>query len=254
MGECSWNNRGLISPLRTTCPLPIDDESVEDGGDWAPWTYPPICVDLKPQESSPSVKNKEKLPPKYCVYTQVAFRGEHGISLITTPEMAASVSTGLDDSVVAPRLRDHPASWLNTNPDVEFSFDLKEFAGSGVGSVARRKIRQWETILVGFPAILARMDFMDVLDPEGVREVMAKSLTQLPKVEQEEIFGLSRSTGGGIIQDILKTNIFGVEVEGDMHMALMPEASVSTLRCARPECADVLMSIAHALPENQPWM
>lgn len=220
---CAWSSRGPLFPLHnSSCPLPIDDDEVEDGASWAPWSYPPTCVEFQAR-NRPAGRSNDAT--KYCVFTSVPFRGGHGISLITTPELASSVSVGLDDSVVPPAIRDHPASYLSPLAD-EALFEVKELPNRGLGSVAKHRIRQWDTILVGFPAILAQMDFMDVLSPEQIRDVLAPAIGQLPEEQREEILSLARSTGGGIIQDILQTNIFGVEIEGVTHMALIPEASV----------------------------
>ncbi|KAL1865942.1 hypothetical protein VTK73DRAFT_4948 [Phialemonium thermophilum] len=249
---CVWEpSRILLPPPNRSCPVPIDDVTAEQGESRSsPWSYPPFCVEWEPQDSQlqhagsidegEEEEDQHRSPDavKYCVYTSTPFRCGHGISLITTPELAASASLGLDDVAVPAATRDHPTSSCSpyyrafpnstaTPPGsrTQPAFEVTELPGRGLGSVARRRIRKWETVVAGYPAILAQMDFMDVLSPEQIREVMARAVGQLPLEQQQEVFALDRSTGGGMIQDILQTNIFGVTVEGVLHMALVPEAS-----------------------------
>lgn len=222
----TWNSGGLIFPFHnSSCPLPVDDASVAAGHGFSPWSHPPFCAEWKAKgvpdgRANPAVK--------YCVYTSEAFRGAHGISVVTTPELAASMSVGLDDAVVPLAIRDHATSSMSALGGGELAFGISELPGRGLGTMAKHKIRKWDSIVVGYPAILARMDFMDVLDEEDVLEVLSRSVGQLPLEQQENVFSLARSTGGGVLQDILKTNIFGVDIEGVLHMALIPEGSVGS--------------------------
>jgi hypothetical protein len=222
----TWNSGGLTFPFHnSSCPLPIDDVSVESGGGFTPWSHAPFCAEWQAKGTPEGWANPVV---KYCVYTSAAFRGNHGISVITTPELAASMSVGLDDAVVPLHIRDHATSSMNSFGGGELVFGISELPGRGLGTMARHKIRKWTTIVAGYPAILARMDFMEVLEEKDVREVLSRAVGQLPQEQQENIFTLARSTGGGVLQDILKTNIFGVEIEGVLHMALIPEGSVSS--------------------------
>ncbi len=90
-----------------------------------------------------------------CVFTFTSFRGGHGVSLIVTPEMAASIVNSLDDSIVPVHLRDHPSSPLQDNK-TGLAYEVKDMPGRDRGVMAVRKIRNWETTMVGFPSIIAR--------------------------------------------------------------------------------------------------
>lgn len=251
----TWNSGGLIFPFHnSTCPLPIDDATVEAGGGFSPWSHEPICAEWQAKGTPEGWANPVT---KYCVFTSQAFRGNHGISLVTTPEIAASLSAGLDDAVVPVDIRDHATSSMNSFGGGELVFGIKELHGRGLGTMAKHKIRQWERIVVGYPAVLARMDFMDVLEEKDVPEVLARSVGQLPEEQQENVFSLARSTGGGVLQDILKTNIFGVEIDGVLHMALIPEGSVSldvVYWVSPPPAVAGSLANRELKTEDKPWM
>ncbi|KAB5572321.1 hypothetical protein GE09DRAFT_1269063 [Coniochaeta sp. 2T2.1] len=205
----------LLQPPRS-CPPPIDDARVSEIGDWSPWTYPPYCV--KPL-------NKPRLDPPYCVFSSDHYRGGHGLSIITTPQLAASIADGLDDGIVPPHIRDHSSSFLAQSDAPAPSFEITDLPGRGKGAVATRKIRQWEVAMVAYPAFISQMDLWEPLGPDQIRAVLRQAIQQLPGEQQEIIFSLDHSTGGALVQDILNTNIFGIELDGVMHMGLYPETS-----------------------------
>lgn len=209
----SWIPSGSPFPYRPTiCPLPVDSESASPD----PWSYSPACV---------QTPNK---PDTLCVYTSTTYRSGHGVSIITTPNLAAGISsTLLDDGIVPPSIRDHPSSPLSRKRQVFPGYEIKSLPNRGKGVIARRKIRAWDVVMVDYPAFVARMDFMDVLSPEQIRDVLRMALQQLPGQTQGEILELDRSTGGALVQDILNTNIFGIELGGVEHMGLYTQSSVS---------------------------
>ena len=217
-GVCSWDAHSSPFPRREkTCPLPIDESTPSRKGGWSPWSYRPYCVvpDKKPDT-------------QYCVFTTAPFRN-HGMSLVTTPELAASVANALDDSIVPHDLRDHPSSSLSSRPGQNSSYEIKELPGRGKGAVATRKISRWEVVMVGFPAIMAQMDFLDVMSEEQAEEVLEVVANRLPKETREVIFGLAKSSGGDPLVDVLLTNIFGLDINEIWHMGLFLEGSVSCL-------------------------
>ncbi|KAB5572149.1 hypothetical protein GE09DRAFT_1282611 [Coniochaeta sp. 2T2.1] len=202
--------------LPRSCPPPVDDAAASKTGDWLPWTNPPYCV--KPL-------NKPRSDPPYCVFSSDHYRGGHGLSIITTPKLAARIVDSLDDGIVPPHVRDHPSSFLAGGDAPAPSFEVRDLPGRGKGAVATRKIRQWEVAMVAYPAFISQMDIWEALGADQIRAVLRQAIQQLPGEQQEIIFSLDHSTGGALVQDILNTNIFGIELDGVMHMGLYPETS-----------------------------
>lgn len=219
---CSSGVHGSIPDSRpelSTCPLPIDEDSAFDTGTWAPWKRRPYCVEPA-QDDTPG--------PQFCLYTFEPFRGDRGLSVITTPALAASMVDALDDSVVPPKLRDHPSSLLAAGGQGSPAYVIKDVPKRGKGLVAQRPIRKWDVVLVDYPVMITHMDVFAAVDDESRADLLEQALQQLPEPQQEEVISLARSTGGEPIEDILKTNIFGVELGLEIpHSGLFPIGSVS---------------------------
>ncbi|KAI0839468.1 hypothetical protein F5Y06DRAFT_22851 [Hypoxylon sp. FL0890] len=208
----------------STCPLPVDEESAIDTGSWTPWKRRPHCVE-------PFMQDDEVTGPQFCVYTFEPFRGDKGLSVVTTPVLAATIANFLDDSIVPPRLREHPWSSLAAERQDSPSFTIKGVPGKGNGLVAQRQIHKWDVVLVDYPAMLTHMDLFDIVGAEARQDLLERALEQLPEKHQGELLVLARNRGGEPIEDILRPNIFGVEVGIEIpHLRLFPIASVSDLR------------------------
>lgn len=218
---CSLDFHGSIIGRRQeslTCPPPIDEESAIDTGTWEPWKCRPYCIEPLPGDAP---------GPQFCVYTFEPFRGDQGLSVITMPVLAASMVDALDDSVVPPKLRDHLPSSLAAEGSSP-AYVIKDIPGKGKGLVAQRQIRKWEVVLVDYPVMLAHLGLFDVVGPELREDILDRALRQLPEEQQGEILSLARSTGGETVEDILRTNIFGVELGIEIpHLGLLPIGSVS---------------------------
>ena len=213
---CSWNTRdGLLSLWQgnETCPV---------AGDWSPWSHHPVC--LEPKDNKPDGSD-----PINCVFTLSTFRGNQGLSLITTPDLAASLVGSLDDSMVSPGLRNHLSGPGQAQQDGRVSYKIQNLPGRGKGLVARRRISRHETIMVGFPVLLVRMDFIndDHYTQRQKHQMVKAGVSQLPTVQKQAVMALARSTGGEPILDAIRTNGFGVEVDGVQHLALFTDGSVS---------------------------
>ena len=217
--SCSWSPHDLsLLDQSRICPVPVDNVTASKTNNWAPWPYLPYCV--KPT-------NKPRASPPYCVFASDYYRGGHGLSVITTPQLAASIADTLDDGILPPHIRDHPSSYLAHNSHSKPSFEIRDLPGRGKGTVATHKIRKWEVAMVAYPAIIAQMDVWEALDENQIRAVLQQAIQQLPDEQRDIVFSLDHSTGGALVQDILNTNIFGIELDGVMHMGLYPESSVS---------------------------
>ncbi len=237
IGQCSWSRygyptfavRGGLDGL-DTCPRPVSDTTAAALGGYGPWSYPPYCI------RAPRNATTGALGLKYCVYTHLTFRGR-GLSVISTPQMAANLVPALDDTRVPPRLRDGPASTMARRDAVRASggrsYAIKTVPGRGKGLVARRRVPKWGEALVGFPIMVARTDFLEALDSEDRKRLEHRALAQLPKMAQEAILGLAHGAAGGsddhgfLLEEIFRSNIFGIELAGVPHFALQVEGSVS---------------------------
>ncbi|KAI2464400.1 SET domain-containing protein [Annulohypoxylon bovei var. microspora] len=201
------------------CPLPIDEESAAETGTWAPWKRRPYCVE-------PFMRDDDVTGPQFCLYTFEPFRGDQALSVVTTPVLAATIVDALDDSVVPPKLRDYPSSSLTTDGQGSPAITIEDIPQKGKGLIAQRPISKWDIVLVDHPALLTHMDIFDIVGSEIRQDILEQALKQLPEEQQEEIFSLARSTGGEPIEDIFKTNIFGVELGVEIpHLGLYPIAS-----------------------------
>jgi hypothetical protein len=174
--------------------------------------------------------DSEPLSPD-CVFTLSAFRGNQGVSLITTPQLAASLADQLDDSRVSPVSRDQLASTGQSQPNDKIAYEVREIPGRGKGVIAKRKFEEHETIMVGYPVLIIRLDFIneDRYSRRQKRQMMEASVGQLSQEQRKSIQSLARSTGGEPILDALRTNGFGVEIDGIQHLALFTDGSVSTV-------------------------
>ncbi|KAL7621667.1 hypothetical protein AAE478_008994 [Parahypoxylon ruwenzoriense] len=223
LSTCSSDLRrsGLTGQGRLTqCPLPIDEDSAIDTGIWRPWKRRPYCVE-------PFMTDEEVFGPEFCLYTFEPFREDQGLTIITTPALAANTIDALDDAAVPTKLRSHShPSAIGSQGNLTFA--VKEVPGKEKGLVAQRRIQRWEVVLVDYPVMLAHMDLFDVVGSEVRQDLLERALHQLPEQQQSGILSLARSKGGEPVEDILRTNIFGVELgEQIQHLGLFPLGSVS---------------------------
>jgi hypothetical protein len=166
--------------------------------------------------------------PADCVFTLATFRGNQGISLITTPDLAASLAGYLDDSDISPRLRRQLSDSGAHQQEDTTTYEVRDIPGRGKGLVAKHGIAKYDIVMAGFPVLVIRLDFIneDHHTPRQKRRMMERSVAQLPPAQKKSIMALARNTGGDPIMDVLRTNGFGVEIEGVQHLALFTDGSV----------------------------
>ncbi|KAL2176570.1 uncharacterized protein P884DRAFT_202686 [Thermothelomyces heterothallicus CBS 202.75] len=212
-GHGSWSL--VTQPQHESCPL---------ASDWSPWSYQPFCLKPAAEEDEPA--------PADCVFTLTAFRGNQGISLITTPNLAASIVTKLDDSRVPPGLRYQLVDAGGAQGQTA-AYEIRDLPGRGKGMVAKRKFAEHETIMVGYPVLVVRLDFLngDGLTDREKRVMMETSVKQLPPKQNWALKSLARSTGGEPILDIIRTNGFGIEIDGVQHLAVFLDGSRVNHNC-----------------------
>ncbi|CAK7234580.1 hypothetical protein SBRCBS47491_008995 [Sporothrix bragantina] len=246
VGQCSWSKYGYPMPSTglDVCPRPVSDLSTN----YAPWSYKPFCIRAPMNatvrepgyEGSFKEGEEDQIPRvsaagrKFCVYTARTFRGR-GLSVISTPQMAANLVASLDDTRVLPRLRDHPASSMAKRDEKRAAgrpYAIKNVQqGHGKGLVARRRVPKWGEALIGFPIMMARTDFLEAL-PDADRKILEdRALQQLPVPAQEAIMSLAHGGVMGerdkdfLLEHIFRSNIFGIEIAGVHHFSLQVEGS-----------------------------
>jgi len=207
---CTWSVTGFPFPLGLeTCPLPINRRSALRAGKWSPWSHLPVCNTPLDRDS-----------PQYCLFTDDKFRGGHGVSILTTAEIAAGMATALDDSSVPPSIRDF-------NSDrVKAPYKFVDIPGRGKSTVATRNIKELETIMIEYPALLTLNDIQGA-SFEDIMDLLQKAADQLPSQTRENLYSLAQSNGDDMaIRDIIRTNSYGLDLNEVRHMAVFPGSSV----------------------------
>ncbi|KAI1761497.1 SET domain-containing protein [Hypoxylon sp. FL1150] len=210
--QCIANATGPLDPrdAEATCPLPIDDETAFQKRSWFPWTFPPVCI--KPEKES---------DPKLCVYTYQKLRGDTGISILTTPEIAAAGVGIVEDS--DPKwvdwARDRPLVVADPPP-----YEFRELESRGVGVIANRTIRTGEVVMLRYPVIVRYMDSRPWKQNESMK-LLHRAAVQLPPDDGLKMMKLAHSKGGYIIDDIINTNAFGVLINDVDHSGLYVDVS-----------------------------
>jgi hypothetical protein len=204
----------------------VDDETVLLTGSWHPWSIPPTCT-------KPKTKGRSKL----CSFTTSNHWAGGGVSIITTPEVAAGVASQLHDPNI-PWLEKERGSPFKTDSPAA-PFEVRELPEKGLGVMATKFIRKDQVLMLGLPIMLQISNSV----PWGVYDVLKllhRAGNQLPQKEQGEMLRLARKGKGYIIDDIMKTNSFDVTVAGVSHSGLYPEIAVccSWLGSLGVKCAD----------------
>lgn len=179
-----------------------------------PWSYPPLCTSRLPS-----------LQSRLCTYTSTSFASGRGISIVTSPNLAAHFAST-------------PAF---TNPFVLTANKTNEFSGSwftssiphkGTGTLALHDLVPHTQILRYTPAFLAYLEGdLATLD----REVLwLSAITRLPSPTRSSFLSLMHIYGDPRvrIQDITKANTFQLSIQGTNHLAIFPETSRLNHDCA----------------------
>lgn len=219
--QCSWNPVSLSPRLVAgKCALLVDDDTpVIAAGRWSiPWTQPPYCVTTGFSE-------------KHCVYSSSTFNDGSGISLIAKPETAAAIAGVIQDPMPAWRSRRHIArsGRAGAEPD-GLPYTVILVPGKGLGVVATRRIQQLETIMTSFPAMIADNEVFPADEdetPAKADRLFQKALDQL--ADNDRFTSLARSRGESgvhVVDDVIRTNAFGITVDGQDMKGLYPEIAV----------------------------
>lgn len=210
---------------------PADASS--SSSDESPWTHTPYC------KKSTSLSTPGK---KYCVYTSNN-TGPTGISLIASPRMVAEAAPLLDDNPLSNFLTPRQAEelYLGNEPP----YKVVEIEGKGMGVVATRRIKRFETVMVDQASVVVDLELEKALDKKANLGLLSRAVKQLraPGVvldlsKEHNSGGKKKSSGedggegdeeieeGRREEDVMLTNSFGSEVAGVKCRALFPLISV----------------------------
>ncbi|KAK3360470.1 hypothetical protein B0T25DRAFT_130631 [Lasiosphaeria hispida] len=199
-----------------TCPTPFDDDSPASQAAHLPWTSPPYCLTPRSIGSA----------QKFCLYTAAAYNLGAGLSVLTTPDAAASLAAAVADTLPAWHARDHLASGgrLSKEQEGRVKYKVVRMEGKGMGVVATRRIDKFETIMVSLPAVVVDNEFLPAEEDEAPAEG-GKFWRRVQGVgDWERVERLARSREGvNVVEDVVRTNAFGVRVEGREGKGLYPE-------------------------------
>ncbi|KAL2118828.1 hypothetical protein VTJ04DRAFT_5787 [Mycothermus thermophilus] len=207
-----------FNPNLTTCL----DSNILNPSAWHPWTHQPACIFISSPDSDAASN------PPYCVFTSGAspapnqHRPGGGFSVITTPDEASSALNPLRHALDAPFFA--PEKLVLPRPYV-----VKDIPGKGKGAVATRKIEKGKALLVDPVRVLAAVGYPSHVSRKSVRWLLKEAVERL--AEPSQVLGLSRkgtadeTDTGAVVEDILKTNTFGVSVGGVDYMALFVDLS-----------------------------
>ena len=200
---------GLFSARYDACHL--DDNAKPTS--W-PWTHRPRCVDITAATDT-----------KYCVYTS-ATHGRNGLSIVTTPEVAADVVQLLAKPYELP-----PLSHLSP------VYDVVDVPGKGKGVVANTLIPALSVIMIDYAAVLVDNRLAASADEASMHYLKGHAVQQLRN--PDKVLGLS--TGSTSNTDpasaVLAVNSFGLDLQDIPHSALFPDVAVSCAMHRRQDIA-----------------
>ncbi|KAF2637936.1 SET domain-containing protein [Massarina eburnea CBS 473.64] len=181
---------------------------------YAPWSYPPICTSIL-----------ESVGDKLCVYTNTSFSNNRGISLFTTPSIAAHVLT-LPPFQSPSDLSDQA---INANSGAWY---LSQLPGRGLGLLATKPMVFKDRVTAYTPVSIAYLETeLSTMEREKFWRI---AVDQLP--EKSRSMYLDLATVYGIeqvkYQDVVKANTFQMEVGAKNHLAIFPETSRANHGCA----------------------
>jgi hypothetical protein len=197
---------------RATCALDAVravNATAPAAGEWMPWSHNSICRIAAAGENSYGEMQDEK---NYCLYSSTSFGGRRGISIITTPDRAATLAQRTSFSSYPRRVP------LKPNHDPKNApFHTGEIPGKGIGVVATRHIQQGDVLMVNSPAMLVEHNAIDAFGDEFPDLFLVPAVANLPKDHRDAYLNLSwhqdATDLGSRIQQIINTNGFDIDID-----------------------------------------
>ncbi len=181
--------------------------------------------------SSPCIKSRlSTFTEEICVFTDSNFAQGRGISLLTTAARANFIAS-------------RPAF---TNPDlvnlvrtIPANYEMKEFAGKGMGLEATRHIKQGRLIMANTPSLMIDYRSFEWLTVKEYQSLQVAAIGHLPEAHQAAVMRLSTHddvthtimTKDEIVGKITSTNSFDIEPDREdpeqdyKFFVLFPEVS-----------------------------
>ncbi|WQF81251.1 Putative SET domain-containing protein [Colletotrichum destructivum] len=209
--QCAWNPSGPLGLLEQ-CRAAYNPTTASGASNWGHWTQRPVCVGPKANRG-----------PAYCAFVKEDFRGEAGLLVLTSPEIAAGDNSFVED--FDPRWTGDSGRRPRPAASDAPPFEVKEIPGKGLGAVATAAIRAGDIVLREHPALLQLAEPAEALDRTQAIWVLEEGFVRLPRRDQQRIFDLSRSTGGHVLEDIVRTNTFGATFNDVAHFGLFPRVA-----------------------------
>lgn len=210
-----------LERINQTCAhSPINELGIE-ARDWSPWTHQPHCAETS-----------------YCVFTNAHFQGTNGVSLITTPDSIEDTLGSLESTFATP--------FQGVESPEDPAYHVVDIPGKGKGAVTTRRVQKGEKLMVDYASVIADKSFPSKMKMMEGRELLEVAVDQLPRREQIRELAMSTDTTTRVVEDLLRTNAFGMTVGGRDVMVLFPEISV---RCPSSACRGV---VADLCVEDEP--
>lgn len=200
------------------CGAPSNLKFLEEE-DYAPWTTKPQC--FLSQNSADGVHEH------YCIFTKKDFAEGRGITMITTPAIAAHVAKepaftnpdsikGINDLVNPP--------W---GPP---PYEMKSLPGRGFGMIANRTIFRGERLMQETPSFVYNRNLYTLFDDQDRIPLHWHGAHLLPEETRKELLALHKFHGGDEIDDLMRTNAFGAYYgeRFQLHNNMLPRISVSS--------------------------
>ena len=223
-------------------PAGVELDFNSDVGDGAstnsfgPWSYRPVCT-----QALDALGNEP-----LCVYTNASFSDGRGISIFTTPQVAAEFAALLpfQDPTVLARKN------INTMTRGWYSQALP---GKGIGAIAKKDFRRGDLVMAHTPLLLAHGE--NILTTPDRERFLRIAIDQLPQPSQALFLDLAKiyNEPSIIVQDVVKANAFEIQLGNRMHLAVFPETARMNHDCG-PNAQYVLDSslIAHVTRAARP--
>lgn len=228
---------------RFGCPLALDAAAAAATARgspwWSPWTHAPQCVNAtvtagaderSGQRAEPTAAAQGSAVPvrplALCVYTNTR-HGLGGISVVTTPEAAASAIDLLDEELpVLPVLPG--ANAAGPRP----AYRIVDLPGRGKGVVAARAIAQYEAFMVDYAALVVDLQVAGPGVPRAAGyRLLDAAADQLdpPSAARVRALAQTSTAARNAVENVLRSNAFHtvLTAAGADHMALFPEVAVS---------------------------
>jgi hypothetical protein len=213
--QCGWVPADILrlqGSSNPACPSSIYDEIGSQPARWAPWTHRPYCADTN-----------------YCVFTNSMFQGNHGISIITTPEVISSSLHLFEKSFGIPF--SSPAGDPTSPP-----YEVRDIPKKGKGLVATQLIKKGDVFMVDYASIIADVSFPGRVKRSDGAQLLQLAVEQLP--DPDKVLSLARSgtVSTHAVEDVLRTNTFSATFDDESYMALFSEISVGIPTCKTIGC------------------